>query len=216
MKVAIAGGHGKIALRLTRLLNERGDEVLSLIRNPDQADDVREAGGEPVVSDLEAESPDEIAEKIDSPDATVFAAGAGPGSGEARKETMDYGGAVKLIEAAKKNGIRRYVIVSSIGANPNAEGGGYAAYTRAKGKADQALQQSGLDYTVVRPTRLTNDPGTGKVTIADSVGRSEVTRDDVAAVLAEVLREPATIGKTFELAQGDTPVAEAVGALAKQ
>jgi uncharacterized protein YbjT (DUF2867 family) len=214
MRVAIAGGHGKIALRLTRLLNERGDEVLSLIRNPEQSDDVREAGGEPLLSDLEAESAEEIAARLGSPDAIVFAAGAGPGSGEARKETMDYGGAVKLIEAAEKNGIRRYLMVSSIGANPNAEGGGYAAYTRAKGKADEALQQSGLDYTIVRPTRLTNDPGTGKVTIADSVGRSEVARDDVAGVLAEVLREPGTTGKTFELAQGDTPIADAVKALA--
>jgi uncharacterized protein YbjT (DUF2867 family) len=211
MRVAIAGGHGQIALRLTRLLSESGDEVLSLIRNPDHADDVRAAGGEPVVCDLEAAGEDEVAVAVDGADAIVFAAGAGPGSGAARKETMDYGGAAKLIAAAKRNGIARYLIVSSMGANPDQRGDDtFAAYLRAKGKADAALQASGLDYTVVRPGRLTNDPASGRVSLAESVGRGEVSREDVAAVLAAVLREPATIGKTLALVGGDTPIDEAV------
>jgi uncharacterized protein YbjT (DUF2867 family) len=211
VRVAIAGGHGQIALRLTSLLRDRGDEVISLIRNPDHADDVRAAGGEPVICDLEAASEDEVAEAVGEADAIVFAAGAGPGSGPERKETMDYGGAAKLIAAAKRNGISRYLIVSSMGANPDQQGDDtFAAYQRAKGKADAAVSESGLDYTIVRPGRLTDDPGRGRVTLGESVRRGQVSLDDAAAVLAAVLKEPATIGKTLELVGGDTPVDEAV------
>jgi uncharacterized protein YbjT (DUF2867 family) len=210
MRIAIAGGHGQIALKLTRILSDRGDEIRSLIRNPDHAGDVGEAGAEPVVCDLEAASPDDVAEAIEGVDAVVFAAGAGPGSGPERKETMDYGGAVKLIEAAKASGIRRYLIVSSIGANANAEGGGFAVYLRAKGRADEAVESSGLDHTILRPVRLTDDPGTGKVVLAEKVSRGEVPREDVAAVLAAILDEPATIGKTLELTSGATPIPEAI------
>ncbi|HEY1358206.1 MAG TPA: SDR family oxidoreductase [Thermoleophilaceae bacterium] len=211
MRVAIAGGHGQIALSLTRLLNERGDEVISLIRNPAHADDVGGAGGEPVLLDLESAGNREIGEAIGGADAVVFAAGAGPGSGPERKETMDYGGAAKLMAGARARGIGRYVIVSSMGADPNAEGDDtFAAYLRAKGKADAELEQSGLDYTIVRPGRLTNDPATGRVSLGEEVGRGEVSREDVAAVLAAVLDEPASIGRTFNLIGGDTPVEEAL------
>ena len=210
MKVAIAGGHGQIGLRLTKLLSERGDQVLSLIRNPDHAGDVRAAGGEPIPCDLEDAGVEEVTEAIDAADAVVFAAGAGPGSGAARKETMDYGGAVKLIEAAKRRGIKRYVMVSSMGADPDAEGDGFAVYQRAKGRADAALQESGLAYTIIRPTRLTDEPGTGKVTIGESLESSEVSRDDVAAVIAAALHTAEPIGKTFELTAGDTPIEDAL------
>jgi uncharacterized protein YbjT (DUF2867 family) len=210
MRVAIAGGHGQIALLLTRLLSERGDEVTGLIRNPDQADDIRDAGGEPAVCDLENAPAEQVAAAVLGADAVVFAAGAGPGSGEARKETMDYGGAVKLIEAARANGIARYVMVSSMGADPDAEGEGFAVYLRAKGRADAALAASGLDHTIVRPGRLTDDPGTGRVELGEDVQRAEIPREDVAAVLAAVLGEPGTIGRTFGLVAGDVPVDEAV------
>lgn len=214
MRVAIAGGHGKIALRLTRKLRERGDDVVSLIRDPGHGDDVRAAGGEPVLCDLEAATDDEVARSVASADAVVFAAGAGPGSGAQRKQTMDYGGAVKLIGAAKAVGIRRYVIVSSIGADPSVEGDeGMAPYRRAKGRADEELAASRLDYTIVRPGRLTDEPGTDRVRIGASVERGEVARDDVAAVLTAVLHEPRAVGKTFELVAGDVPVAEALAAL---
>jgi uncharacterized protein YbjT (DUF2867 family) len=209
MVVAIAGGHGQIALRLTRLLSGRGDEVRSLIRNPDHADDVRDAGGDPVVCDLEEADDALVADAVRDADAVVFAAGAGPGSGPQRKGTMDLGGAVKLIAAAKASGIRRYVMVSSINADPNRAGDDtFSIYLRAKGEADAALAASGLDYTIVRPGPLTNDPGTGRVAL--DAGRGEVTRDDVAAVLAAVLDEPGTIGRTFDLSGGDTPISEAL------
>jgi uncharacterized protein YbjT (DUF2867 family) len=214
MRVAIAGGHGQIALRLAKVLSERGDEAVALIRNPDHADDVRQAGAEPAVVDLEHASQDEVARAIAGCDAAVFSAGAGPGSGPERKETMDYGGAVKVIAAAKQAGISRYVIVSSVGANPDVPGNDtFSVYLRAKGRADEAVRSSGLDATVVRPGGLTNDPGTGRVSLGESLPRGRVPRDDVAAVIVAVLDSPNTIGKTLELVGGDTPVAEAVAAI---
>jgi uncharacterized protein YbjT (DUF2867 family) len=195
-------------------MSERGDEVVALIRNPDHADEVKQAGAEPALVDLEQASEDEVATAIGGSDAVVFAAGAGPGSGSARKETMDYGGAVKLIAAAKQTGVGRYVIVSSMGANPTATGNDtFSVYLRAKGRADEAVRASGLDATVVRPGGLTNDAGTGRVRLGESLPRGQVTRDDVAAVLVAVLDSPSTIGRTADLIGGETPIAEAVAAL---
>ena len=213
MRVAIAGGHGKIAMRLTRVLAARGDGVRSLIRNPAHADEVREAGGVSTLCDLESSSDDQVAAAIGSVDAVVFAAGAGPGSGEERKWTMDHGGADKLIVAAKANGIDRYLMVSSMGADPGAEGEGFAVYLRAKGAADAELKASGLAYTIVRPSRLTDDPGTGRVKLGERIGRGRIPRDDVAALLAVALGAPNTIGKTFEAISGEVPIEEAIGAL---
>jgi uncharacterized protein YbjT (DUF2867 family) len=211
--VAIAGGHGKIALILGELLAGRGDTVRGLIRNPDQEADLRAAGIEPVLCDLEAEA--DVAAAIRGADAVVFAAGAGPGSGDARKETVDKGGAVKLIEAAKAEGIARYLIVSSMGADKAPEDGaeGFGAYLRAKFEADEALRASGLDYTVVRPGGLTDDEGTGKVRIAASTGRGQIPRADVAAVLLACLDQPRSIGKSFDVISGETPIAEAVAGI---
>jgi uncharacterized protein YbjT (DUF2867 family) len=214
VRVAIAGGHGQIALRLAKVLSQRGDEVIGLIRNPDHADEVWQAGAEPTVVDLEHASEPEVAQAITGADAVVFSAGAGPGSGPARKETMDYGGAVKLVAAAKQAGVRRYVIVSSMGANADAPGEDtFSVYLRAKGRADDAVRASGLDATVVRPGSLTNDAGTGRVRLGESLPGGRVTRDDVAAVVAAVLEAPNTIGKTVDLIGGDTPIAEAVRAI---
>jgi uncharacterized protein YbjT (DUF2867 family) len=214
MRAAIAGGHGQIALRLAKLLSQRGDQVVALIRNPGHADDVRQAGAEPAAVDLEHASTDDVAQAIAGCDAVVFAAGAGPGSGPERKETMDYGGAVKLIAAAKQAGVRRYVIVSSMGANADASGEDtFSVYLRAKGRADEAVRASGLDATVVRPGGLTNQAGTGRVRLGQSLPNGQVPRDDVAAVIVGVLDSPNTIGRTVDLIGGDTPVAEAVAAI---
>ncbi len=214
MRVAIAGGHGQIALRLAKVLSQRGDEAVALIRNPDHANEVRQAGAEPAVVDLEQASEDDVAQAIAGSDAVVFAAGAGSGSGPARKETMDYGGAVKLITAAKQAGVDRYVIVSSMGADPNTPGDDtFSVYLRAKGKADDAVRASGLDATVLRPGGLTNDVGTGRVNLSGNLPRGRVPRDDVAAVLVAVLNSPNAIGKTVDLIGGDTPIAEAVEAI---
>jgi uncharacterized protein YbjT (DUF2867 family) len=212
MEVVIAGGHGQIALRLARLLSARGDRVRSLIRNPDHASGVSDVGAEPVVADLEAL--DDVSSCVSGADAVVFAAGAGPGSGAERKRTVDYAAAVKLIEAAQAAGVRRYLMVSSIGADdPSAGSEQMRPYLQAKADADAALAASGLDFTIVRPGRLTNEPGTGRVAVGERLERADVTRDDVAAVLVAALDEPRTVGRTFVLVNGDLPIAQALSQL---
>jgi uncharacterized protein YbjT (DUF2867 family) len=214
MDVVIAGGHGQIALRLARLLAGRGDRVRSVIRNPDHAADVSATGAEPVVFDLEERSGAELADVVAGADAVVFAAGAGPGSGPERKRTVDLGGAVKLIEAAQAAGVRRYVIVSSIGADdPSAGTEVMRPYLEAKAEADAAVVASGLDWTIVRPGVLTNEPATSRVAVGERLERAEVTREDVAAVLAGVLDDPGTVGRTFVVVNGETPIPEALRAL---
>jgi len=213
VKVAIAGGHGKIGRLLEGLLVKRGDAAIGLIRNPDHADDLRELGAEPVLCDLEGDC--DVAAAITGADAVVFAAGAGPGSGVERKRSMDLGGALKLIEAAKANGISRYLIVSSMGAaEPPGEGGGaFGEYLRAKSEADRALAASGLDYTIVRPGRLTDDPGSSRVKVAPQLERGSIPRADVAAVLLACIDVENTIGREFDLLSGETPIEEALAAL---
>ena len=213
--VAIAGGHGKIALLLGQLLAARGDTVIGLIRNPDQADDLRAVGIEPVVCDLEGDG--YVAAAVRGADAVVFAAGAGPGSGAARKTTMDLDGAVRLIDAAKAEGVSRYLMVSAMGAAEppaaSSDDGVFTVYLRAKAGADEALRASSLDYTIVRPGGLTDDPGTGLVSVAERLDRGQIPRADVAAAFLACLDQPATIGKSFDLIGGDTPVAAALAAL---
>ena len=212
MEVVIAGGHGQIALRLARLLSERGERVRSIVRNPDHVPDVEAAGAEGVVFDLEGEG--DLESVVRGADAVVFAAGAGPGSGPERKRTVDLGAAVKLIEAARATGVRRYVMVSSIGADdPGSGSEAMRPYLQAKADADAALTASGLDYTIVRPGVLTNDPGTSRVTAGPDVARAVVTRDDVAAVIVAALDEPRTIGKTFVVVEGETPIPSALAQL---
>ena len=213
MDVLVAGGHGKIALRLLRLLAAEGHRARGLIRKPGQAADLEALGAVAVLGDLEADAG--LAGYADGADAVVFAAGAGPGSGPERKRTVDLGGAVKLAEAALAVGVHRYVMVSSIGADrPDAASGSMRPYLEAKAEADRYLMASGLDYTIVRPGSLTDDPGTGRVRLSTELGgRGEVPRDDVAAVIVQVLDAPTTIGVTFEVFSGDRLVAEAVRSL---
>jgi uncharacterized protein YbjT (DUF2867 family) len=215
MDIAIAGGHGQIARLLTRRLAARGDRVRAIIRNPDHRDDVAADGAEAVVLDMEAAAADALADVITGCEAVVFAAGAGAGSGAARKDTVDYGAAAKLISAAQQAGVRRYVMVSAMGTDDPPSGDDvFSVYLRAKARADDELMASDLDWTVVRPGRLTDDPAAGAVTLARHVQRGAVSRDDVAAVLAAVLGEPRTAGKVFELVGGDTPIEQAIAHLA--
>ncbi|MGW1224121.1 SDR family oxidoreductase [Streptomyces sp. NPDC001478] len=212
MRIVIAGGHGQIALRLERLLAARGDEAVGVIRNPAQSEDVRETGAEPAVLDLESAGVEEVAEVLRGADAAVFAAGAGPNSGVSRKDTVDKGAAVLFADAAERAGVRRYVVVSSMGADPDHPGDEvFDVYLRAKGAADAYVRsRSALDWTILRPGMLTNDAGTGEVLLAASTGRGPVPRDDVAATLVELLDTPATAGLTLELIAGSVPVTVAV------
>jgi len=214
MNVLILGGHGQIALRLERLLAERGDTARGVIRNPDHAGDLERAGAEAIVLDVERESADALAEHVRGADAVVFAAGAGPGSGAERKRTVDYGAAAKLIEACEQAGVDRYLMVSAIGVDRDSYPDQMKPYYEAKRAADDALQASSLAYTIVRPGGLTDDPGTGLVRVGTPLAESgQVTRDDVAAVLAAVLAEPRTAGVTFDLLNGQTPIEEAIAGL---
>lgn len=215
MDVVIAGAHGQIARLLTPRLAARGDRVRGLIRNADHAADLEGDGAVPVVCDLEIADAAAVAAVVRGADAIVFAAGAGPGSGAARKWTVDHGAAKKLIDAAVAEGVGRYVMVGAQGTDdPPQDDEVFSVYLRAKAQADEDLRAAGLAHTIVRPTRLTDDPGTGQVHIARHVERSEVTRDDVAAVVAAVLADDATIGRTFELAVGTTPMDEVPAAIA--
>ncbi len=220
MRVIIAGGHGKIAIQVERLLAQRGDTAIGLIRNPDHAGDLKAVGAEPLVLDLEKATVDAVINAVRGADAVVFAAGAGPGSGPARKETVDRDAAILLADAAEAAGVKRYVAISSMGANTEAPDDAgdpvFVTYLRAKGAADDAVRsRRALDTTIVRPGRLTDDPGTGRVHIADSTGYGAIPREDVAAVLLAVLDTPGTVGRTFELVGGDTPIDEALEALTR-
>lgn len=219
MRVIIAGGHGKIARILERMLAQRGDSVAGIIRNPAHTEALEQLGAQPVVLDLEQASVDDVAAHLDGADAVVFAAGAGPGSGAARKDTVDRAAAVLLADAAEAAKVRRYVMISAMGADIEApdEAGDpvFVAYLRAKGAADDDVRgRAALDATIVRPGLLTDDPGTGTVTVAEKTGRDSVPREDVAAVLLAVLDTPGTAGQTFELISGDTPIREAVDRIA--
>jgi uncharacterized protein YbjT (DUF2867 family) len=214
VRVVIAGGHGKIGLRLATLLAGRGDVVTGVVRNPDHGPDLERAGATPAVLDLETARADEFAEVLAGADAVVFAAGAGPGSGVARKDTVDRAAAVLLADAARLAGVRRYLLVSSTGVDaPPAPGtdGVWAAYLRAKKAAEEAVQETDLDWTILRPGQLTDEPGTEKVLLAPPpVERGPVTRDDTAGVLAALLDAPGTAGQVLELRQGEDDLLDAV------
>lgn len=217
MDVVIAGGHGQIALRLERLLSAAGHRARAIIRNPEHAGDVEAAGGEPTVLDLEAVAGlSDLTEAVRGADAVVFAAGAGPGSGAARKRTVDYGAAVKLIAAAQAAGVDRYVMVSTLGVDrPSSRGDAMRPYFEAKAEAEEALRASDLTFAIVRPGSLTNDPGTGRVTVTEHLDTwGSIPRDDVAAVLMAILVDARAAGQTVELISGDTPIAEALAPFA--
>ena len=214
MRVVIAGGHGKIALLLEGLLARRGDQAVGLIRNPAHVADVQQAGAEAVVCDLEAASADEVAALLSGAGAVVFAAGAGPGSGTPRKDSVDRGASVLMADAAERAGVRRFVQVSSMGAGEPPRPGtdeSWAAYITAKTAAEADLRARDLDWTILRPGRLTDAPATGRIRLASPpVPRGAIPRADVAAVIAALLDEPAAWHQTLELVGGDTPVAVAV------
>jgi nucleoside-diphosphate-sugar epimerase len=220
MRIVLAGAHGQIARRLGRLLSARGDTVVGIVRNPGHEADVRADGMQPVVLDLEAARLEDVVPVVRGADAVVFAAGAGPGSGPARKDTVDRAAAVLLADAAEGGGVRRYLLVSSMGVDSVADGARpdglddvFVVYLQAKLAAEQdVLGRAGLRTTVLRPGSLTDDPGTGRVTLRASVDQGSVPRDDVAAVLVALL-DADLDGAVLELVGGSTPVDDAVGAI---
>lgn len=217
MKVAIVGGHGQIARHLGGSLVERGDQVRGVIRNPEHSDDLVAIGMSPVLLDIERCSTVELADAIRGVDAVVFAAGAGPGSGAARKETADYGGAVASLEAARLAGVNRFVMIGSMGTDdPPDDDAVFSVYLRAKARADRAVMDSGVDWTIVRPGSLTNDPPLGTVRLERHVEMGAISREDVAAVLVAVLDQERTVGHVFEVVSGSTLVPDAIDELVRR
>lgn len=212
MRVVIAGGHGQIALRLTRLLAGDRHEVVGLVRNPDHEGDITAAGGQAAVLDLEQAGVAAVGDVLAGADVAIFAAGAGPGSGKARKDTVDRAAAALFAEAAEHTRVRRHIQVGSMGADRTDLSGDdvFTVYLRAKKAAEDDLRRRDLDWTILRPGSLTNEPGTGTVRLADKTGHGNISRDDVALVLAGLCTTPASIGRTLELVAGDTPVREAL------
>lgn len=217
MRVVIAGGHGKIALRLEKLLTEQGHQAVGLIRSEQQIGDVTATGAVAELCDLEKASVEDVTATLTDADAVVFAAGAGPGSGAERKKTVDRDAAILLAHAAIAAGVERYVMVSAMGADapptPDTEPV-FAAYLRAKTEADEYLMScEDLRWTILRPGGLTEEPGTGTVALAEHTGRGSIPRDDVAAVLAALLVDSRTAGLTLELIAGTTAIRQAVEAV---
>ncbi|GAB3651253.1 SDR family oxidoreductase [Glycomyces tarimensis] len=218
MHIVIAGGHGQIALRLTELLAAHGHAVTGLIRNPDHAEDITAIGGRPITLDLEQADVEHVSGLLEDVDAVVFAAGAGPGSGVARKDTVDRAASVLMAEAAERAGVGRFLQISSMGAGKDPDtsrGEVWVAYIEAKTRAEEDLRSRDLDWVILRPGRLTDDEPTGTVTLAEAVDGGAISRGDVAAVLAELLATPVLTCRTLELVGGPTPIAEAVATLAE-
>lgn len=213
MRIAVVGGHGKIARHLHPLLVAAGHQPVALVRREEQRAALERAGAEVRLLDIEQADAAAFATAFEGCKAVVFSAGGGPDGNVERKQTVDLEGSLKSVEAAQQAGIRRFVQVSAIDVDqPVAHDAGFvwAAYVAAKRDADIALRQSGLDWTILRPGRLTDDPATGGVALGAEVERGDVTRADVAAVLAAVLDRPETTGQQWNLVGGDLPVAEAI------
>jgi uncharacterized protein YbjT (DUF2867 family) len=214
MRIVIAGGHGQIAQQFGRLVAAAGHHPVGMVRNPAHMTELQEAGIEPAIIDLENTDVAEMTDIVRGADAVVFAAGGGPDGNAQRKETVDKGAAIMLADAAQAAGVRRYVMISAMGteqADPESDDV-FQVYLRAKQAADDDVRSRDLDWTIIRPGRLTDDVPTGRV----AVGRLEpgsVARGDVAHVLAEVLESDAAIGKTFDVLNGDDPVNQAVAGL---
>jgi uncharacterized protein YbjT (DUF2867 family) len=208
--VIVIGGHGKVALQLARILTERGDAVSSVFRNPDHSDEVADTGATPVVADIERLDTDALAELLAGHDAVVFSAGAGGGN-PARTYAVDRDAAIRVIDAAALAGVRRFVMVSYFGAGPDhgvAQDDPFFPYAEAKAAADAHLRASDLDWTVLGPGRLTLDPPTGRIGVGEAKG--QVSRADVALVIAAVLHDDSTIRRTIDFNNGDVPIADAL------
>jgi uncharacterized protein YbjT (DUF2867 family) len=211
-RIAIIGGHGKVALHLARILGAEGHDVTSLFRNPEHEAEVAATGATPVVADVEHQSVEEIAAAITGQDAVVWSAGAGGGSAE-RTYAVDRDAAIRAIDAAVAAEVPRFVMVSYKGARLDhgvPPENSFFAYAEAKAAADEHLRQAEIGWTILGPSALTDDPGTGLIEVGTELESGQVPREDVARVGAAVLAAPWVAGTTIEFNTGDVPIAEAI------
>lgn len=215
MKIAIIGGHGKIALHLTQRLTDAGHAVSNFARNPAHSRNIEAHGGSLVLFDIESGSLAALAGLLEGQDAVVFAAGAGPGSGPERKWSVDRDGAMLTADAAEIAGVRRLIVISAIAADTAAPDAPevFQVYLRAKSEADASVRARDIDWTIVRPGPLTDGPATGLVEVAKTTARREISRSDVAEVLAQLVTTGAAARRQFEVVGGTTPVADAIANL---
>lgn len=223
MKIAIAGGHGQIALLLARLISDAGHDAVAIVRNPAHVTDVEQQGAKAIVADLEQLDDDELALRLRGVDAVVFAAGAGPNSGAERKLTVDRDAAILLADAAERMGIQRYVMISAMAADTydperavvpaRSEEDVFQVYLRAKAEADANIRMRNLRYTIVRPGALLDTPPQGTVAVGRTVPRGSIPRADVAAVVLHALLDDSALGVQFEVTSGDTPIPAALAAI---
>jgi len=211
-RITIIGGHGKVALRVARLLSDRGDQVSAWVRNGLHSDDVAATGATPVVADVETLDEVAMARILTGQDAVVWSAGAGGGNPD-RTYAVDRDAAIRSMTAAEKAGVPRYVMVSYFYDRPDhgvPEDSSFFPYADAKAAADEHLRSTQLEWTVLGPSRLTDEPGTGRIETGEGITKSSVTRDDVAAVIAAALEAPATARRTIDFNNGDVPIDEAI------
>lgn len=212
-RIAVVGGHGNVARHLHPLLVAAGHTPVALVRREEYRAELEGRGAEVRLLDVEGEDAAGFAGAFEGCHAVVFAAGGGPDGNIERKRTVDLEGSLKSIEGARRAGIYRFVQVSAIGVDmplPPDTDPVWRAYVEAKRDADAALRASGLDWTIIRPGRLTDGPPTGLVALGPDVERGEVPRADVAAVLAAVIDTGCGIGAQWDLVSGETPIDEAV------
>lgn len=213
-RVAIIGGHGKVALHLTKILTDQGHQVSSIFRNQDHAADVEQAGATPVVADLAELSVQDMADVFSGHDAVVWSAGSGGSSPEATY-AIDRDAAIRSMDAAEQASVGRYVMVSYLGAGKDhgvPEHNSFFHYAESKAAADEHLRHSKLAWTILGPGSLTTDPGTGTIEVSDKPQQDSVPREDVAHVAAVVLGDLGTVDRTIQFNSGPTPIAEAIEA----
>ena len=203
-KILVAGAHGTTGKKIVSILkNSSNYEPIAMVRNQEQVSHFEEKGIKTIFADLE----NDVSQATKNIDRVIFAAG----SGGKNVEGVDQEGAKKLMDASKKTGVKKFVMLSSMGADKPEEATQLKGYLKAKHNADEYLMQSGINYTIVRPRTLTNNEGNDKVEMASKLNKSgEIPRQDVAETLVSALEDSVAKNKSFEILKGENYIKNAI------